>query len=262
MKELRIFCAIFLFPLLASGAGKQVITGHNRQVGAVACVVPTVSHRWAVYDAGTTCTSGCTNGHAITGIIDIGTLANQAMSTASGTNTYNASVVNSLPASQFDGSSWYASGSWLNTGTTNTYYAVYSNLTNGSSTTTLIGSSFSGGAEILIGTGSAPRRDAVAVHNQGISAIVAGSTAYNYSSGFVTIVAQQIAGAWTTYRCQSGTCSALDTGTGGPIQPDSLIGKGSSFASANMQFAEIGVDVGAATSLSVIGAWSQCKYGI
>lgn len=265
MHTLRKFVALLLLATCTLGARQQVVTGHNRQVGAPPCPAPTTTHRWNFQTANITCTGGCTNGNAITSANDVAGGGMPLGPTGSApTPVFESNQINSLPAALYNaassqsliftgvggGASTPGTGTW-------TFYAVIRGQTGGSSNVfDIVAPGTTANLQWFV------QSNTIGLNWRQNAVIIAGSSYTDNVWGTYAYTFDFTANTGTVYKCSAGTCSVTGSGShtppGGAFQPVANIGGPDYFTG---YIAEVGWRPSSG-SLADIGTYSLCKYGI
>lgn len=261
----RLILTLALLPLLGLGGGQGVITGNHLKVFTPAgCAPPTMTYRWAAYSltgaayCGSSGSTACTtSGQEVYSIPD-SVAGNTATSLSGSYGTYVPSAINGLAAinESINGQYLFATQIPI-TVTTYTFYVVtynridtsYQSIGGTKGTNALVYGQQNAGANQVLGIASG------STFATGTNTL-ANNTWYTLAATY-----NSITGAYALYICSGGSCTSDGSGTS--VQtisaPMTGIGIGHDYPPYGY-IAEIGYLNG--TSVSGIGAWSYCKYGI
>lgn len=244
-----LISAILAFHSFPVGVmGKSPWTGGS-------CTAPTMTVRYAAFNASNVCTGGCTNGNVVTAFADMAGSNNAA---GSGGPTFTAAAVGGQPSIQFAGGADFQLGTDISTSvTTYTEYAVIKPGTVG----TLYSISGGGASSALEWRINASGHQEIL--NSAVASIVTGTATISTTSySVVAFTYNRSTGAANLYICSAGTCTSDGTATNAQTFGSALNTVGFSQASGGFvgYIAEWGYLNG--TSTTGIGSYSQCKYGI
>lgn len=262
MNTLRKFVALLLLVPCALGERQQVVTGHNRQVGAPPCVVPTLVSKWSTFDPANTCGGGCVNGAPIITQNDsIGGNTGTAITGSGTTPLFTSAQINGQPAWTFvqvNGPRISLSGNLANTGSITAYAVVKPNCS--ANECALFAPTGGNGLEFGIDSSNRPFAAWINFATFATGSALSSSTWY-------TLVIEMNFGtsSATIFSCVAGTCSTVASGTNvqATQTPIAILGGFGGIGSHafNGEIAEWGYRANIA-SLTDIATWSQCKYGI
>lgn len=259
--------------LFAAHVSAQIPLGGITGSTAAPCTPPTMTYLYSAFNTSNTCNGGspCTNGDNMDTIKSSAT-ANDGTAASSGARPlYNTNQINGQPALTLNGP------------TNQQGFGMATAIPTGSGSLTLyavIKPDLSGGQAAIIGNGSASgggtagikaiewrinnstsKQDLLSQQN----ALLASSTSTVSTAAFSTVAVTYDfgTGAYTFYKCASGTCTADGSGTASGSWAVNSSGLGLATSASEFYKGQI-AEWGYLNSASVTGiaAWSQCKYGI
>ena len=254
MKALLFLIACFL----GSGQVMQQQLVNQPVQSAAGCTAPTMTNRWTAWNASNTCTGGCTNGNPVTVVADL--VASNALDNT-GTITYTAASLNGYASLLFSGSSYLGSTTLIqNNPATLSFYFI--GKVNTSQENDIFGSSGTGSPEYRV--------DATTAYQtlvQSYTAVVGTGNVAVPNNTYVTIAMTYTvsSGVLNFYTCSAGSC----TSAGSATNSISFSGGGGTnrvgTSHSSTDFEGNIVEIGSSTSimsLSALGAYSLCQYGI
>lgn len=261
-----VFALAFGTPNFALGSPQVIMTGHHRQVGAIACTPPTgLTSRWLVGDPSTTCVgpTSCTNTASLFQIQDL--ISGNTLGTIT-PPTYTTGAVNGHAAASFV----YASHQDLNFNTplpSSGALTLYVVLQPTTYTAT----------DIIVGNNSvSPTGSFIWLINTSGNQLIASTGQPAIGTGTFTIPTTSYSilatsynfttGAWTMWHCSSGTCTSDGSGTSAETfsQPMTTIGVDhidTLFLGAEV--AEFGYSTSVLNPNTIgLGTYGLCYFGI
>lgn len=264
---MRPFLLAFLF-LLQTTTGGVTNRGGSTTQGSVNAIVPppTMTYRWAGYNAANACgstgASSCTTtGQPIFSEADLASSNLLSQPFAAGQPTYTTGAINGLPSATFNDSArlnFNLTTAIPSTQVGYTFYAVFKPI--GTFVYPILGPASAGGLGFsYVGSSGLLSLDVIA------TTTIATSTTALATGSWYTVIAtlDRSSHTYAFYHCSAGTTVAdgagSESGDSSISQPSGLLGDaaGNWF---NGQIAEFGF-LGSVSTTGIC-AWSQAKYAI
>lgn len=243
--------AIFLILIQTTSGNNTTMGGKTTLSAFQSCAPPSGFTRWAAYDSTNVCSGGCSGSNIVT---SLGNFGAGNVATAAASSNYVASCTNSQPCinmPQFNLGTGIASG----TGTY-TFYAMLQQQGGGSFYALWGGT----GTPIEIARCGNNSQNA----RVGNTSCTSGSTSFTNGVWYTWVeTLNMTSGAASFYVCSGGTCTSDGTGTLASTASTNAVtqlGGPSRDIAWNGEVAEFGYEAG--SSITGIGNWSSCKYGI
>lgn len=263
----RALSIMLLFPLFGAGNGKQyTVPQWGQNPHASGCTPPGMTYRWVASsltgttNCGTSGTTLCANGGPVYTWPESVASNNATQTNSTKQPTFATNKINGYPAVSFNGSSGYMTfGTGIPyTNTTYTFYAVFSTASFPVSGQYILSG---GGTSGALAYAIRPTA-ALGINLYGTGNVASGSTINSANTWYTKAVTfNSSTKAYAFYDCAGGTCTQSNSGTASSSQTAGTVNSISTpVAYVTGYLAEVGYYNG--LSVSGIGAWSQCRYGL